>query len=165
MIIANIFMEEVEQKAIQSFPYDIKVWKRYVDDTFVVIKEEHVEALHKHLNEQFQGVAFTLERETAGVLPFLDVEVRRREDGGVSTTVFRKGTHTDKYLDFNSHHSTQHKESVIRSLVQRVETFPSDETKKSVEMRHVKKALRANNYPSQFVKRTRKKAAHQWTKK
>ena len=138
-VIANLFMEEVEQKAIQSFPHEVKVWKRYVDDTFVVVKDEHVAALHHHLNQQFQGVAFTLEREDERRLPFLDVEVQTREDGTVGTAVFRKGTQTDKYLDFDSHHSSQHKESVVRSLVRRGEMFPSDDAGKSTEMYHVKR--------------------------
>ena len=157
VVIANLFMEEVEQKAIQSFSHDVKVWKRYVDDTFVVIRAEHVDAFHEHLNDQFPGVSFTLEKESAGLLSFLDVEVSRCADGSLKTSVFRKITHTDKYLDFNSHHSVQHKESVVRSLVTRGEAFSSDDTGRSSEMKHVGKTLRANNYPNHFINKTRRK--------
>ena len=66
-------------------------------------------------------------------------------------------THTDKYLDFNSHYSRQHKESVIPSLVKRGNTFPSDEQERLREAKHIDGALRANNYPKHFIKKTRHK--------
>ena len=157
VVIANMFMEELEQKSLETFGHSVKVWKRYVDDTFVVVKKEHVEALHQHLNDQFTGVSFTLEEEKEGSLAFLDVEVKRCQDGSVKTAVFRKVTHTDKYLDFNSHHSVQHKESVIRSLVQRGDLYPSDDTDKSSERKHIDQTLRANNYPKRFIRRTCRK--------
>ena len=128
-----------------------------MDDAFVVVKKEHVEALHLHLNDQFTGVSFTLEEEKEGSLAFLDVEVKRCQDGSAKTAVFRKVTHTDKYLDINSHHSVQHKESVIRSLVQRGDLYPSDETDKSSERKHIDQTLRANNYPKRFIRRTCRK--------
>ena len=95
----NLFMEDLEEKSLLSFSQEVKVWKRYIDDTFVVVKREQVDALHEHLNEQVSGVSFTVEKEQGGVLPFLDVEVKRNQNGSVGTTVFCKVTHTDKYLD------------------------------------------------------------------
>ena len=157
VVVANLFMEDLEEKSLRSFSQEVKVWKRYVDDTFVVVKREQVDALHEHLNEQVSGVSFTVEKKQDGVLPFLDVEVKRNQNGSVGTTVFRKVTHTDKYLDFNSHHSRQHKESVIRSLVKRGNTFPSDEQERLREAKHIDGALRANNYPIHFIKKTRHK--------
>ena len=157
VVVANLFMEEVEQSSLQSFTHPVKTWKRYVDDTFVVIKKDHVDALHEHLNSQASGVAFTVEREKGGVLHFLDVEVRRLQDGSVKTAVYRKMTHTDSYLNFDSHHSTQHKESVIRSLVKRGEVFSTDNADKVAETKRIDTALKTNNYPKHFVRTTRRK--------
>ena len=36
-------------------------------------------------------------------------------------------THTDHYLDFNSHHHTQQKHSVVRTLIDWVKNIPSSE--------------------------------------
>ena len=47
-------------------------------------------------------------------------------------------------ISINSHHSRQHKESVIRSLVKRGNTFPSDEQERLREAKHIDGALRAN---------------------
>ena len=156
VVVANLFMDDLEEKALQSFPHGVKVWKRYVDDTFVLVKQQQVDAVHDHLNRQASGVSFTVEKERDGVLPFLDIEVKRADNGSVGTAVFRKVTHTDKYLDFNSHHSRQHKESVVRSLVKRGDTFPSDEQERQRETKHIEGALRANNYPKHFIQKTRR---------
>ena len=61
----------------------------------MVLKKEQVGALHRHLNDQFNGVEFTVEEEKQGSFAFLDVEVRRTRDGSIETAVFRKETHTE----------------------------------------------------------------------
>jgi len=42
-IIANLVMEHIETEAIATFSHSIKIWRRYVDDTFVIIKENLVQ--------------------------------------------------------------------------------------------------------------------------
>ena len=59
--------------------------------------------------------------ETEGKLPFLDVLLQRDPDGSISTTVFRKATHTDRYLDFMSHHPLALKLAVVKTLHSRAE--------------------------------------------
>ena len=49
-----------------------------------------------------------------GKLPFLDVLLQQEPDGSISTTVFRKSTHTDRYLNFMSHHSLADKPALVR---------------------------------------------------
>ena len=51
-ILANFFMEWLEQQAIATAPIDCKpkLWKIYVDDVLEIIKRGKVEALTGHLN-------------------------------------------------------------------------------------------------------------------
>ena len=43
-------------------------------------------------------------RRRMGSLPFLNTKLTQREDGTLNVNVFRKRTHTNRYLHLNSHH-------------------------------------------------------------
>ena len=57
---------------------------------------------------------------------FLDLNVHRTVEGKLETDVYRKLTHTDKYLSYDSHHPVSHKRSVAKTLLQRAESLPSN---------------------------------------
>ena len=42
-VIAYLVMEDVEKRALPTFHSPPKIWKRYVDDTFVIINKNSVE--------------------------------------------------------------------------------------------------------------------------
>ena len=50
----------------------IASWKRYVDDTFTVLKRNNVEDLLQHRNTQQPTIRFTMESENDNTIPFLD---------------------------------------------------------------------------------------------
>ncbi len=109
-------MEHAEKTALLSTPNPPKWWFRYVDDSHTCLNRNHVDEFHHHLNSINPHIQFTYEQETDRSLPFLDASTKRRENGDIEVTVYRKTTHTDKYLDFKSAHPLQHKRSVARSL-------------------------------------------------
>ena len=104
-IVANIYMEYFEEMALESAQLQPKVWKRYVDDTFVIWQHgsPSKQSFLEHLNNQRDSIKLTMEEEQDNRITFLDVLVQR-EGLKMSTSVYRKATHTDRYLNFNSHH-------------------------------------------------------------
>ena len=50
----------------------IASWKRYVDDTFTILKRNNVEDLLQHRNTQQPTIRFTMESENDNTIPFLD---------------------------------------------------------------------------------------------
>ena len=82
----------------------------------IPLPPDQCEAFHAHVNSVEQSTQFTVEKESDGKLPFLDLLLKQRLDGSISTSVFRKSTHTDRYLDFDSHHPLTHKTAVVRTL-------------------------------------------------
>ena len=71
-ISANHVMEHVEEKAPSSAPNPLKLWFRYVDDSHVCIKKEHVDEFQAHLNSINTHIKFTIEIESEGCIAFLD---------------------------------------------------------------------------------------------
>ena len=68
--------------------------------TTPAVKKGEAEGLLDHLNSVQPSIQLTLEVEKNGMLPFLDTLLRRKEDGSLDITVYRKPIHTDHYLDF-----------------------------------------------------------------
>ena len=102
--VANIFMGAWEEKALRSYnACKPRVWWRFVDDIFAIVKRLEVQLLMQHLNAQHPNIQLTVEVEEDGCLPFMDLNVQRRF-GEIETTVHRKPTHTDRYLQFDPHH-------------------------------------------------------------
>ena len=152
--IANLVMEDVKQHALNSFVGAKPLfWKRYVDDTCTAIHENKVEVLHEHLNSIEPSIQFTREMKEDGGLPFLDVQLKRSEDGSVSTSVYHKKMYTDQYLHFSSHHSLAHKRFVINTLFIRASRLSSSsaEQSRSAEEKHVARALSRNGYPPHLL--------------
>ncbi|XP_013411770.1 uncharacterized protein LOC106174656 [Lingula anatina] len=163
-VIANIFMEEFEMKALQTTPNPPKFWGRYVDDTGVVSKKTHVQALFEHINAQHQSIHFTIEEENVeGSLPMLDVKMTKDKER-IKTTVYRKATNTDHYLQWSSHHPTSQKLSVPASLFHRCETVISDTEDKQTERKKIEKDLLACGYPKWALKQGEKRGKNRHDK-
>ena len=89
-IVANLFMEELECKALSSALFQPKLWKRFVDHTCVIQPhgKEELDRFFLHLNSQYCSIKFTMEYEVDGSLPFLDVLISRKGDGSFSDQFF-----------------------------------------------------------------------------
>lgn len=116
-VLANIFMEWMENRILNKSVNKPKLWLRYVDDTFVIWPHGKVnlDTFLEVLNNEEETIKFTVEIEKDKKLPFLDVLVNR-EDNQINTTVFRKPTHTGQYINKFSNHPDHVKRGIIRSL-------------------------------------------------
>jgi hypothetical protein len=157
-IVCNLYMEHFEEQALRTAPHPPGWWFRYVDDTHTKQKVEHVEEFTEHINSIDPDIKFTMEKEENGSLAFLDINTIRKPDGSLKITIYRKPTHTDQYLDFNSHHPNEHKLSVVRTLFGRAKSIISEEQDLNLEMQHVSQALTKCHYPEWALKKGREQA-------
>ncbi|XP_030764236.1 uncharacterized protein LOC115888610 [Sitophilus oryzae] len=151
-IIANFFMERFEEKALESSVLKPAVWFRYVDDTFVVWKHgrDSLDDFLHHLNSQSPSIKFTMETEVNNQLAFLDVLVKRNGDL-LDHTVYRKPTHTDRYLHKLSNHHPSQKQGIIGTLANRARRICANEHIQE-ELSHLNKAFLANGYNDREIK-------------
>jgi len=116
-----------------------------VDDILDIAMKDSVKKLTEFLNEvdDSHNVKFTYEVEQGGNSPFLDLLLHRTENGGLKLQIYRKPTHTDQYLNFSSHQPTEHKLSVVRTLLERSQCLVTDIEDRKQEDFNVEGALRA----------------------
>ena len=123
-------------------------WCRYVDDTFFIHKEVNKQGFLQHINSVDPATKFTVEdNKEDGSIPFLDTIVKPEADGTLSTTVYRKPTHTDQYLQWDSHHHLSAKFNVVHTLSHRASTVCSKPELLQKEKDYLRNALTKCNYP------------------
>ena len=138
------------KQLIQSAITPPKTWKRFVDDSFAIINKNAVTSFHNTLNSIDPHIKFTIEHEKDGQIAFLDTLVSRHNNS-ISLNVFRKPTHTDRYLDFSSHHDLKHKISTATTLINRSLNLPTTEDSKYKELKHISETLASSGYPKPLI--------------
>ena len=155
-IVCDLYMEEYEEKALSAAKHPPRWWKRYVDDTHTVLKKGYSQEFTDHLNSIDEDIKWTTEGETLHgeerTLAFLDTMSVVHDDGHISTRVYRKDTHTDQYLNFESNHPLEHKRGVVNTLMYRADMVVSEPAEREKEKGHIKDALSVNGYPKWMFK-------------
>ncbi|XP_077986089.1 uncharacterized protein LOC144440576 [Glandiceps talaboti] len=150
-IVCNLYMEQLELRAIETAPHPPLWWYRYVDDTHTKLKKCHSQEFTDHLNSLDPDIKFTTEEEQDRSLAFLDTTTVIQDDGSLKTKIYRKPTHTDQYLNFYSNHPLQHKLGVIRTLHHRADTVITYNSDREEEKTHINQALYRCGYPKWAV--------------
>jgi hypothetical protein len=149
---ANIYMTFYENMALDSAKVlGIAVpslWLRYVDDVFILFRlgREALDDFVSFLNTLRSSIQFTLECEQDDCLPFLDLHIKK-VGSGLSFSVYRKPTHTDRYLQRSSCHPRSVFVGIVKCLRSRAERVCSGAALRKEKV-HLKKVLTANGYTS-----------------
>ena len=159
-IMANIFMEKFEEKVLEECPCAPKVWYRFVDDTFSIIQKDHLEPFTEYINRVNDHISFTREEECDSSLPFLDTRVTVKANGELTTTVYRKPTHTGSFLKYDSHHPLHQKLGVVRTLSHRARVVCSDTSARQKELDNIKDSLSNCDYPEWIIRKGQKEQLH-----
>eukprot|EP00061_Rhincodon_typus_P003861 g21149.t1 len=77
--IADAVMQRLKSMALPQI--QPKLWIRYVDNTFVIIKQTKLRETDQCINNTLTGIKFTREEEKNVQLPFLDAMVEHRANG------------------------------------------------------------------------------------
>ena len=147
-VVAILYMEYFEHIALTSVVNPPRLWKRYVDDTLVILQQSQKEEFLQHINSVDPSIKFiTEEPRQDGSMPFLDTLVTPQEDGTLTTCVYRKPTYTDLYLQWDSHHNLACKYSVINTLTHRAKAVCSNFKLLKTELKHLQEVLSQCKYP------------------
>ena len=160
VIVANLVMESIENKMLKDFASPPRIWLRYIDDTFVVLKKTEVVSFYKFINNIEESIKFTVEQEVDNAISFLDVLIIRN-NGQLTTKAYRKPTHTTRYLNFNSCHNFSQKVGLVKTLLFRANSkLITNYRDKINEVKFVCNALRGNDYPDWLLNKMKKEIKH-----
>ena len=100
------------------------------------------------------SIKFTMEEVGPdGSIPFIDLLITPKAGGTLNTKVYRKPTHTDQYLQWDSNHNLASKYSVINTLTHRARTLCSTPVSINQELEHLEKVLIGCKYPRWAIKK------------
>ena len=107
---ANLFMGKFETKALANYHLKPLIWKRFIDDIFIVWThgQNELNKFVEYLNGLHTTIKFTSECSTKEV-SFLDTTVSFDENNKLITALYNKPTDTHLYL----HHTSAHPNSVM----------------------------------------------------
>ena len=147
--LAEAVMQDLEHQVLLNNT-EVILWDRYVDDVFSIVKTQQIRTVFDTITNITDGITFTIEKEKDGQIAFRDM-LPTRTNGTIETQVYRKKTHTDQILNYNSNHPTQQKISCIKTLFNRVETHCNTTEAKTKELNHLYEIFTKNNYPKHFI--------------
>ena len=159
-IIANIYMEEYETKALSTAPNPLLCGKGLLMTPLLSSKHPTKKNFFKHINSIEESIQLTAEDTQASrSLPFLDTLVTPQADFTLSTSVYRKPAHTNQYLQWDSHHAISAKYTVISTLFHRAKEICSTKQQLEEEQEHIQQALSSCKYPRWALNRIKKKTS------
>jgi len=74
----------------------------------------------------------------------------------LTTSIYRKPTHTDQYLAYDSHHPQSVKRGIVKCLYDRAKRLVTKPSVIAGEKKHLSSVLVSNGYPSSFVQKITK---------
>ena len=151
VVVAEIVMQNIEERALATYKRTLPLWLRYVDDTFTAVHKDEIDQFHKHLNGQNADIQFTKEIEENGKISFLDCLVTR-DNNQLRATIYRKPTHTDRLHDQSSYNPSSHKATTIRTLARREQLVCNSPDSVTDEIKYLDNVFNKNNYNRDFIR-------------
>ena len=148
---ASFALDMIEQHFDDYLGMAPSVYKRYVDDVFSMFdsRDDAVTFLH-FLNSYEPKLQFTIEYETDGKLPFLDVLVISNGEK-IETQWYIKPTNTGLYTPYSSYSPKKYKTNMIRCLYDRAMRICSSINAYKIASNTILKVFRSNGYSESFI--------------
>ena len=126
--LAEIRVADVENTALTTYKGPPNTYRHFVDDGIGDFRDKsHAGGFLNYLNSLTDDLQYTIEYPSHdGSLPYMDILIHADK----STSVYRKPTHTNLYVHYNSCAPSYSKDSVIRSLTRRAHFLCSPNTYK-----------------------------------
>ena len=153
-IFANAILSHFEKRSLSECAPDIspKVFKRYVDDNFVIfLCQSYLNDFVNYMNTKHPNIKFTSEFEINDSFSFLDVQIKR-SNNQLATSNFRKATFTSVFTNFKSFALVAYKFGLVHFTSSFIFIFICSSFEKFCEeIVLFKDIFKKNEYPQFFI--------------
>jgi len=146
--LAIIFMDSVEKELLNRAGNAITIWKRYIDDCFV-ISNRPPDSIIQMANSINKCIQFTVETPSNNSLAFLDTEIIK-EENKFQTKLFFKDLHSGTCLPFDSFCPISRKRNLVQSEILRSNRNSSAKYK-TYSKNLITKRLQNNGFTKKFI--------------
>ena len=125
-----------------------------MDDILVIYNSSDTD-IHTVLdlfNDASKTLTFTMEMEKENNINFLDISILKNNES-FEFKNYRKPTTSDTIIPSDSNHPPEHKLSIIRSLINRLHSYPITDTYRQVEHDTIRHILYENKYHLSILNR------------
>ena len=149
-LIANLFMEEFEVKALSSAPYPhptpmAKVCGQHL--CYPASKTQStITIIHNLIGSTYTVHPTGTKPRRSPTFPG-HFGFSRSQQHSIVTTVYRKPTHTNQYVHLDSNYLITAKNNVFNTVAFRAKVVCTSQQALQKEMKHIRKALKACNFP------------------
>ena len=148
--VSEYFLQEIDEKIVHLSK--VRLYRRYVDDCFIVVKREEKEDLLSELNNLHPNIKFTSSDEQNGCLNYLDCKILRNGEK-ISTSVYRKPFQPLLISRYESNQPFRFKRNIIYGMYYRASRVCSNLELYHAEVAVIEKILLNSGYSESFVKR------------
>ena len=157
--LANAFLCHYENIWLNECHSQFKpeVYRRYVGDVFVLFKsKEHLKLFVNYMNSKHENIKFTFETEDSNNFSFLDVKIALKNKRFV-TSIFCKATFSGVYTNYDSFILDTYKTDLVHTLLFRFFEIYSSMENFHIEVEHLRRIFKCNNYPVHIIDQRIKK--------
>ena len=139
------------------FFHQVKLWKRYVDDVFVIWQgtTDTLLDFYNYLNNSHAHLKFTIAHNTQEI-SFLDILIKR-DGNSFATDLYRKKTDTCSYLHGDSFHPSHLKRSLPISQFSRIRRICSSQTDFTKRADELESNFRGKGYPQHWINKAKQR--------
>ena len=153
-ILAILYMDYVEKKALNLLSNHVALYCRYVDDAFLLARNrseaEHIKTI---FNEADPNVKFEIEHPSPNnTLNLLDIAVHIDTQGMHHSQFYKKSAKKPIFVNYKSALPMRSKLNYIRNEKNRIRSRCSDNRYLKKHLTHFDSVLRLNGYPERLVR-------------
>ena len=130
------FMNHHKQDWLPQYGHNSpEYYRRYVSDTFCLFKNEQDENnFFEYLNTRHPCITLTMETETKGKLPFLDVLIAKQTGSSCKTSIHHKTAYTGLLTIFFSFTAFSYTIGLIKTLIEGIFEINNNWRKNSLQL-------------------------------